>query len=265
VVNLTEMTAKVRDFKYGEGVIVDVEHNPQIMYYAYLLLLQYPDLRRFDLTIIQPRGFHVDGPVRSWSIAAEELAQWAEESLIPAMTATELDHTLDAGPWCRFCPAKLVCPLLNSLFKAAATHNPKDIPTLTDDTIGRTYQYVPAVKSYLKALEEETFKRLNLGRTCQGTKLVHKKANRVFKAEAKSIFENKYGPLAYTDPELKSPAQMAEIDAEAKKLVQEWAYTPQSGLTVALETDKRPGVKVETTQAIFGAAIAQLGESNGTE
>jgi hypothetical protein len=175
------------------------------------------------------------------------------------MHRTELDNQLDAGSWCRFCPAKLVCPLMVDLFGAASTADPKKVIQLTDESLGRSYQYTAAVKHYLKALEEETFRRLNVGGVVPGTKLVLKKANRVFKAGAAEVFKKAYPVLAFTEPELKSPAEMEKIGPAAKKLVNEYAYTPQSGLTVALDTDKRVAVKVESTTQIFGAAVENLG------
>jgi hypothetical protein len=248
----------VTDLKMGKGVPVEVEWNPQIMYYAYGILAQHPDVRRCVLRVVQPRGFHPDGPVRRWEIDAESLAEWAHKELFPAMRATEFDAHLDAGRWCRFCPAKLVCPVMTGLFKAAMQAGAKETIELTDEYLGRTYQYVDAVKQYLKALEEETYRRLNSGHAVPGTKLVYKKANRVFKPGAEAILAAKYGEKCYKPAEFKSPAEIEKIDGEAVKLVREYAYTPQTGLTVALEKDKRPAVKVEPTAAIFGEAVKAL-------
>ncbi len=180
------------DYKHGEGIMVDVEENPQLMYYAFGMLQDFPEIDKVRLRIVQPRGFHEDGPVREWVTTAAHIKQWAEEVLVPAMLRTELEHDLDPGPHCRFCPAKLV----------------------------------------------------------------HKKANRVFKDGAATMFKQVYGDKAFTPPELKGPAAMEKIDAGAKELVKEWAYTPQSGLTIALESDPRIGVKVESSASTFGAAVA---------
>lgn len=251
-------TMHINDYKHGEGIMVDVEYNPQIMYYAYGLLRHHPEVERVVCRIVQPRGFHQDGPVRVWETSADYIRYWAETELLPAMLRTELDNDLDAGSWCRFCPAKLVCPLMVGLFGAAATADPKLVIQLTDAGLGRSYQYVAAVKHYLKALEEETFRRLNVGQTVPGTKLVLKKANRVFKPGADEVFKEKYPLLAFTEPSLKSPAEMEKIGPEAKKLVNEYAYTPQNGLTVAPESDKRVAVKVESTVQVFSAALETL-------
>ena len=248
----------VTDYKHGEGIIVEAENNPQLLYYAFGFLLMHPEIEDVRIRIVQPRTF--DEPVKTWLVKANYICDWVADKLVPAMQLTEMEGAeLDAGSWCRFCPAKLVCPMMASLFGAACTANPKAIVTLTDESLGRSYQYREAVKFYLKAMEDETFRRLNLGGSVPGTKLVPKKANRVFKPEAPEVFKKKkFGGDAFTKPELRSPAEMEKLGAEAKELVREYAYTPQTGLTVAIESDKRVAVKVETTQQAFGAAVNNL-------
>jgi hypothetical protein len=251
-------TLSIRDYKHGEGIAVDCEWNPQIMYYAYGLLRRFPEVEIVNLGIVQPRAFHPQGPIRRWTISAEALRQWALTELRPAMERTALDTALDAGPWCRFCPAKLVCPLMVSLFGAAATADHKVVINLDDQSIGRSYQYTAAVKSYLKALEEETLRRLMAGKDIPGTKLVNKKANRIFKEGAEqglacSIQKNDL----FTKPELKSPAQLEALGPHAKKLVAEWAYTPVSGVTVALTTDKRPAIKPDLGSEAFKSVTVE--------
>ncbi len=250
----------VLDFKYGQGVFVEVENNPQIMYYAYGILLLHPEVETVRLAIVQPRIVYAP-PIREWTVSADTIRAWATETLAPAMVRTQLDHTLDAGPWCRFCPAKLVCPLLTSLFKAAATHDPKEVVSSTNEALGRSYQFVPAVKHYLKALEDETYRRLNLSMDVPGTKLVPKKANRAWKADAKDVFTTRFGTEAMTEPGLKSPAEMEKISRAAKELVHEYAFTPQTGLTVALADDNRPAVKVQRPTEAFAGVLANLVDS----
>lgn len=272
------ITLFINDYKHGEGIMVDVEYNPQIMYYAYGLLRHHPEVENIELRIIQPRGFHPEGPVRKWVCPAEHIRQWAERELKPAMDRTELDHDLDAGPWCRFCPAKLVCPLMTSLFGAAMMADPKVIINLSNESLGRSYQYKQAVNFYIKALDDETMRRLNNGEMANdecGVKLVPKKTNRVYVANVEiepgqhistaEFFKSKFGEEAMTQPELKSPAEMAKLGKEAAALIKEYAYTPFNGTTVALSTDKRPAVKVQTTAEAFPNAVAAAGGNDVQE
>lgn len=240
----------IRDYKHGEGIAVEVEENPQIMYYAYGLLRHHPEVEEVNLGIVQPRIPYRE-PIQTWETTADHIREWAETKLITAMNNTAIDGDLDAGNWCRFCPAKLVCPLMTALYGAAMQADPKQIINLSNDALGKSYHYLAAVKQYIKAFEAETFRRLNAGEEVPETKLVFQKSNRVWKAGAAELFLEQFGPRAQTAPELLSPAVMEKIDPRAKKLVHEWAYTPKGGMTVAPADDRRPAIKVTSTQETF--------------
>lgn len=253
-----DTTAEITDYKHGEGIFVEVIQNAQIMYYAYGILREHPEITLVILRIVQPRISYRE-PVRVWIVSAAEIRQWAEEFLIPAMYTAELDGgDLDAGEWCRFCPAKLVCPLMNQLFGAAALTNPKQIVELSDESLGRSFKYIKAVEYYIAELEKESFNRLNRGHRIPGIKLVPKKANRVFKVEAKEQAVLKFGDDAFTKVELKSPAEIDKLGASGKQFTMEYAFTPQTGLTVAGDDDKRIAVKVQTTEEAFGKALTLI-------
>lgn len=248
----------IRDFKYGEGIAVDVEDNPQIMYYAYGLLRHHPEVDTVSLGIVQPRGFHPDGPVRVCGTSADYIREWAEHTLKPAMELAAMEADFLPGAWCRFCPAKLICPSLNGIFGAAMTADPKEVVRLTDESIGRSYTMVQAVKSYLKALEEETLRRVLGGKAVPGVKCVAKRANRVWGAEAVEGLKVQLGEDIFTKPELKSPAEIEKLGPAAREEVKKYAYTPESGPTIALASDKRPVMVVQSTTERFAGALAAL-------
>jgi len=258
---------KVRDLKGGEGIFVDPEENPQCMYYTYGIVemleakhsLPFPDDFPVSLEIVQPRLPYGELH-RTWTSTVGAIKEWVHDTLVPAMCRAEYDETLDAGEHCRFCPAKLVCPLLTSLFRAACTYDPTHIKNYSDESIGRSYRYIEAVKYYIKALGEETERRLTAGKDINGAKLVKKKANRVFRPEAQPLAVARFGPEAETKPEMKSPAELEKLSPEAAEFVKEWAYTPDSGLTVAPSTDRRAGIKVKSAADTFAAGLAVVAE-----
>lgn len=262
---LTGTTLDIVDYKHGAGIFVEVEQNPQLMYYAYGKLREHPEVEVVRIHIVQPRcyGGETSG-VRTWETGAAYIREWAENQLFPAMRRTELDNTLDVGDHCRFCPAKLVCPMLRGLLRAVACLDPKTIVDQSDETLGRDYALIGAVKHAIKEIEAEVFRRNSLGRKVPGTKMVRMKANRVYKDGAADVFKGAFGEAALTTAVLKSPAEMEKIGPEAKKLVHEWAFTPIAGLTIALASDKRAEVPVQTTaQAFPGAAqLAALDRSH---
>jgi hypothetical protein len=253
----------VVDLKGGEGIMVEVKGNVQLQYYAFGLIdgiehaggFTFADDAVVWLTICQPRGFHLDGPVRSWSTTVSEIKAWIHGVLVPAMLATEFDDSLDAGEHCRFCPAKLVCPLMTAIVGAAAKANPKHIPNLSDEQLGESYRLGAAIKFYLKAQEEEVMRRLMKARDLGGkAKLVNKKSNRVFKDGAIGLATARFGDDAWTPREVKSPAQMEKIPG-AKEWVHQFSYSPDTGLTVALMDDPRKAVPVSKPTERFATHI----------
>lgn len=258
---LKKRKLRIVDYKHGAGIVVEPEHNPQLMYYALGLLSYLSEVDEVELSVVQPRAYHADGPIRTWTTTAEEIRAWGEVVLIPAMLNAEIDETLDAGPWCRFCPAKLSCPLLHGLFKAAATINPKMVPNMGDEALARDYALREAVKFYMKAQDDEVFRRLQAGRAVSTAKLVYKRADRVFHDGAPERLAE-LGEAIYTTPELKSPAAIEKLGPRAKELVKELAYMPQTGLTVAPVDDKRPGIAPTLAKDVFAAALAKLQETS---
>lgn len=258
----------ITDLKMGEGIMVEVDDNPQLKYYAFGFIdgversgyIQgFAEDFPVRLRIVQPRGYLE--PIRDFMTTWGEIREWVNDTLVPAMHRTEIDNDLDAGPWCRFCPAKLVCPLLTSLYRAAATYNPKEIINISDESIGRSYQYLQGVEFYVKALKDDVFRRLNNGKKVPGAMLTPKKANRVFKATAHALAEKEFGAEAFTTPVLKSPPQIEALGAAGKAFVKQWSYKPDTGLTVCLESDKsKPRVDVRPLTETFAAIVEALPE-----
>ena len=75
-------TLHIIDFKYGQGVLVRAEHNPQMMLYALGALGIFDglyDIEEVSMSIYQPRRENVD----TWRITVAELKEWADNILIP--------------------------------------------------------------------------------------------------------------------------------------------------------------------------------------
>lgn len=265
----------VTDLKGGEGIEVDPIDNAQMKYYAFMLIHTKFSVLSDDfpvrLTIVQPRCFSYEGPIREWWTTVGEIKAWVVRDLLPAMNS--LDSDLEPGKWCRFCPAKIVCPMLSSLFKAAAMADLREIVDMTDQQLGLTYSKVEGVKFYLKALEETAYRRLMAGKDLgeDGPKLVNKKSHRIYKTDAVVQVEGKdvtvpikdamvsaFGKDAFNPPELKSPPELEALGPAGKEFVKQYAYLPVTGLTVAMKADKRAQIKIQTTQERFGTALASL-------
>ena len=100
---------QIIDLKYGLGVLVDSENNPQMMLYALGALSTYGnlyDIKTVSMTIFQPRRENIS----TWTLPVEALYQWANEVVIPtAKLAIQGKGECQPGSHCTFCKAKVKC------------------------------------------------------------------------------------------------------------------------------------------------------------
>lgn len=85
-------TLYVIDYKHGQGVVVEVDENEQMLTYA-LGMAEEVDWLFEDLVliIVQPRAPHLEGGVRRWTTTKERLRQFQGE------VAAAYDRTMEAG------------------------------------------------------------------------------------------------------------------------------------------------------------------------
>ena len=98
----------VVDFKTGQGVFVDCDHNSQMMLYALGGLAAYGyiyEIETVRMTIVQPRLDNIS----TFECTKKELEDWGESIKPIAKLAFEGKGEQKAGDWCRFCRAKPVC------------------------------------------------------------------------------------------------------------------------------------------------------------
>ena len=239
----------VFDFKYGIGVSVPVGEedeygtrmtNTQLKYYLYLLLRKLGVSPEDDVsvgaTIVQPRD-KIGNPIREAWASSKEIFAWANTELLPAMKRTsEPGAELKPGDWCQFCPAKLLCPTMKGMFAGAAQADPLEIPEMTNERLGLEYELIDPVKKYIRAIEDECYRRALAGDPVPGSQLEKGRADRQWKQEVElpdgrkvdveSFLRETLGGKAYTEPSLKSPAQI-EKEVGGKELVARAAFKPE--------------------------------------
>lgn len=102
-------TLHVIDFKYGKGVLVEAEDNPQMKLYAYGAAKAYEMLysfTRIKMTIFQPRLNNISEA----EISTKDLTRWAYKTVKPlAELADKGEGDFHPGPHCKFCRAKSEC------------------------------------------------------------------------------------------------------------------------------------------------------------
>ena len=127
----------VIDFKYGKGVAVSAENNPQMKLYGLGAYLEYSFLYAIDkvkMTIVQPR---LDEVISEYEISVTELMEWAEEVVKPlADMAYKGEGTYIAGNHCKFCRAKATCRARAKMNLEVAKFDFKEPALLSDEEVG---------------------------------------------------------------------------------------------------------------------------------
>lgn len=242
-------TLHVWDYKHGVGISVEVAENPQLMGYGMGMLasLQLWDaVDEVVLHVVQPRGFHGDGPVREWRISVDGLIEWWKYVLRPAMVEAETSTETASGEHCRFCPARARnCPQIakdmEELEELMKQFEGGTAEALTDAQVARFMDLLAVAKIAAAAANKTAYERMQAGGTIPGYKLVSGKANRIWKADAEKEAVARFGDRAFEPKELKSPASIEKLPL-GKDFAAQYAYKPDVGLVVAKATDGRKTV-----------------------
>lgn len=269
-------TLHVVDYKHGAGKPVHVKGNPQLRYYAVgaLMTLNYP-AEYVEITIVQPRCSHPDGPIRTERLSVLDLLDWSADLVAAAKRVEEAREQyqypdvpredwqgswLAAGEHCRWCPAASVpdrCPLLKS--KAQELAKQVFAPGLPYDpaVLAETLEWLPILEAWIKNTREFAYAEAEQGRAIPGHKLVEKRATRKWRdpAEVEAQLADFLEPAQlYSEPELRTPAEIEKLIGKGGKDIVDGLCTKQSsGHTLVPESDKRPAVKVDAKSA-FSAA-----------
>lgn len=243
---------EIVDYKNGAGVRVEAKGNLQTRYYAFAFLdgqkwppffERAPDECPVKLTILQPNVY--DEPQYDMTTAGE-LRNWAYNELRPMMQRTERDQYLAVGEWCRFCPARAICPAHQGLIKAFAGEIPDEIANMTNERLAELFPKIEAVKIGIKALQAEIVRRNLSGNTVPGTKMVEGKAWRVWNKGAEQAARDNFGDRAF-ELKLLSPARIEdEFGAKGKVFASTYGLKPPGKPIIAVEGDSRQALSITT-------------------
>lgn len=177
----------VADLKFGMGVPVSAERNPQLMIYALAALDEFDAGRvlfsHVRLVISQPRI----GNFSEWALTVEELLAFGEEVRAAAKACdSEYAPLVTSEKGCKFCKAKATCPALAAEVATTvsgvadiedfdAFDKPQPAPAMGHDALAAAMSKVKLIEDWCKAVRAETERRLLAGEPVKGYKLVQGK------------------------------------------------------------------------------------------
>lgn len=234
------------DFKYGLGVLVDAEENPQMMLYALGALRLFDalyDIDTISTSIFQPRRENVS----TWTITVAELEEWAEQTLRPkAELAFKGEGEFNPGPWCTFCKAAVKCRARAEEKLALARYEFAKPPLLTDEEIEDILSRLDDLTKWaneIAAYAQDA--AINHGKQWNGFKLVEGRSIRKYSDESAVVAAAT--AAGYRDIFKKSLIPITEME----KLMGKKTFTevlgglvikPQGKPTLVPASDKRPAI-----------------------
>lgn len=255
LVIVADDTLYIVDLKYGKGIAVSAEWNPQMLLYSLGALELFDslyDIEKVNMTIHQPRLENVS----TFEITVHDLMEWAEQELIPkAEMAAKGDGEFAVGDWCRFCKAKNTCRARAEEYLRLAQMEFKPPELLSEEEIAEVLKVADelakwAADVYAYAQDEA----ITHGRVWSGFKLVEGRSNRKYVNEEEVADAAK--AAGYEDIYKKSLIGITEMEKlmgkkEFQKILGSLVYKPQGKITLVPDSDKRTPIQTETAEANF--------------
>lgn len=244
------------DFKYGKGVRVAAENNPQMKLYAlgalnnYSMLYNRPDT--IEMTIFQPRI----GNISTWSLETDTLLHWAKTELKEkAELAINGQGVVKYGPWLQFSNCNAVLRVRYDEYKKLQALQLKSPHLMNNEEIEEVLanvdeliKWANQVKAYAQDLT------INHGKQWTGFKVVEGRSIRRYKDEAKVAqvakangFTNIYQQSLLPITKLEKVMGKKNFD----ELLGPYIYKPAGKLTLVPNSDKRPAVDTTNAQDEF--------------
>lgn len=247
------MTLAIWDYKFGYRV-VEVVMNPQLAEYASGCISQtrLSDLQvRVVSTIVQPRAYHSQGPVRSWAFDAEDMRGLINIGHMQMEEALRPNPKGSTGSECLDCNGRHACALFQRSAQKALVESGRATPhLLSPAALSAELTIIRQSRKILEAREEalkvQALTSIKGGGLVPGYAVEHSPGRQRWKFPAAQVIAA--AKLLNVDiskpPEALTPLQA--IDAGLpEQMVRDLSDRPKSAATLVED----PGTKA---MSIFG-------------
>ena len=249
--------AVVLDWKFGDGVMVEVEENPQLMFYAAAAMRTpeaqwaFDGVTEIEMVIVQPPE------IRRWVTTPERIAEFELQLVQAVKQAEKPDAKLAVGDHCRWCAAKPICPKMTGAVDRALK---VQIDALPAAQISNYLKNADMLEDWIKDLRSLALQMLESGAKLPEYKLVAKRAIRSWSDEEKAkvaLFAYGLTESEVMESSVVSPAK-AEKALKKRKLglPEDLVVAISSGNTLASADDPRPEVMLLGKQ--LSAALSKI-------
>lgn len=256
-------TLEIIDLKYGKGVPVSAQDNPQLMLYALGALTRYDwlyDVRKVRMHIYQPRIDNVDLCEKD----AEELYMWGAWVKQRAKLALKKNAECAAGDYCDsgFCKARPICRAYNDEKQRLAYLDFKQPAELSDEEIAEIIDKADELAKWAKLVSDYALDRaVNHGARYPGFKLVEGRSCRTYTDEEAVTERLENAGCSESDitvKKLKGITDMEKLLGKKRfaELLDGLVIKPAGKPVLVRESDKRPELNTsDTAKADFEEII----------
>lgn len=234
------------DLKYGKGVQVSAEDNPQLRLYALGSLYDLDpvyEVETVQMTIYQPRLDNIS----TATMSAKDLYDWGDKVIRPAADLAMTDDApFAAGDWCIFCPARRDCRERAEHYLELEDY--KDKALLKPAEIGAILKDVAGLVKWAEDLKEGALTRCLQGEEIPGWKVVEGRSVRKYSGTEDEIVRQCEGAgydraLLYEHKLLGITAMEGLLGKKQfAEILGGYVEKPQGKPTLAPESDRRPAL-----------------------
>ena len=232
------------DMKYGVGILIEAEKNPQMMCYALGALELFDgiyDITEISMTIFQPRRANVS----TYTISKAELLQWADKVLAPtAQLAAKGEGEYKAGSHCQFCKVKATCRKRAEYNLELAKYDFEMPANLEDDEIEIILSKADELISWAADVKEFALQQALSGKEWHDWKLVEGRSVRKYVndvAVADKVQSAGFDPYEHKVLGITAMTKMLG-KTKFEELLSGLIEKPQGKPTLVPMSDKRPAM-----------------------
>jgi hypothetical protein len=281
---VSDTHAIVCDWKFGQGVPVSALYvdddngdllNPQLMYYlagainsAHRLFVR----RKLVIAVIQPR---TSEPLTHTEVTRKDVKFFREDLERAVQAAVDRNPPLAKGEHCRWCPAKIACPLWTTpilglaeaigetVAKPPAVAGAQFAPESYGQYLAKAKAFVDLLAMYQKEVNDQLHSYLEAGGQVPGWRLKAKAKMRQWIDE--NVVDEELRKLGFNENEIwQDKLQTFQVAERAAKrlgvsIPDHLRVAPESTeTTIAPTNDPAPVVDRTLAQAEFTAALRKL-------
>jgi len=202
----------VLDFKYGRGIPVPVEHNPQLRCYAIGALNLFEgiaEIEQIKMTICQPRKNYCETTTET----VEEILDWAENELKPkAEMAFKGEGELVPGDHCVFCRVRAKCRARYEYVTSAISDDFDEPQTLSDEEIEQIIPKLDDIEDWVDDVRKYVLSRTLNGHKWKSVKCVEGRSCRqISSAAADELRKQGYNDDQIFNHKIKGLGELATL------------------------------------------------------